>query len=96
MNCLVLKSECANKLFAKIRSFVRKLHKGELEFNSVHYMGFFGDKGAYQFYDTKFKSKVIHESEIAVSIGYIGYRYCVTITIDNMIGYKEYSVCDIK
>ena len=96
MNCLVLKSDRYNKLLARVKSIVRKVHYGKLQFNAVHYLGLFGDKGAYQSYDVKFKSKAIHENEVSVSVVYINHKYCVTMVIGDMQGYKEYSAFDFK
>ena len=96
MRLIVLKEKEFKSLRAKVRQLVRKVHNGEVQFNATNFVGFFGDKGCYQSYDVKFKSKAIHESEVAVSVCCCGNEYRAYVRIDDMQGVWTYSKCDFK
>ena len=96
MRLIVLKEKEFKSLRSKVRQLVRKVHKGEVQFNATHFVGFFGDKGCYQSYDVKFKSKAIHESEVTVSVSCYDSEYRAYVQIGDMQGLWTYSKYDFK
>lgn len=91
MNLLVLESTRYNKLFNKIRNLARKLHNGNLKYNTTSFIGFFGDKGVKEGYSVILKDQNIHSSDIQVEIINIyNNTYCAYVKIDNMQASKTY------